>query len=67
MHCQPAHGFSRGLYSKRKAVCEMYSVDIFYERVEMHEHVIKNKGNGGGIAQYIAVKLLNYFAKGDLD
>lgn len=45
----------------------MYSVDVFYERVEMHEHVIKNKGNGGGIAQYIAVKLLNYLPKGDLD
>lgn len=36
-------------------------------RFEIHEHVIKNKGNGDGIAQYITVKLVNYLPKGDLD
>lgn len=36
-------------------------------RVEIHEHVIKNKGNRGGIAQYITIKLVNYLPKGDLD
>lgn len=36
-------------------------------RVEIHEHVIKNKGNGDGIAQYITVKLVNYLPKEDLD
>lgn len=29
--------------------------------------VIRNKGNGGGIAQCVTVKLLNYLPKGDIE
>lgn len=66
IYCQPAHHFSRVLYSgERPSVRCIQWIPLL--RVEIHEHVIKNKGNGGGISQYITVKLLNYLPKGDLD
>lgn len=66
MHCQPAHCFSRVLYSReRPSLRGIQGIPSL--RVEIHEQVIKNKGSGGGVSQYITAKLLNYLPKGDLD
>lgn len=40
---------------------------VFFIRVETHGRVIRNKGNRGGIALCVTVKLLNYLPKGDLE